>query len=193
MKNHLIMAVLFPACAGLAIMTAFAKTENPKISPEVKTVPKVDLGRYLGKWYEIATITMWFQKDCAGGTTATYTLKDNGDVSVLNQCVQTDGKVKSANGVAWVVDKNTHAKLKVSFLPLGLKWFGGDYWVIDLGPNYEYAVVGHPSRQYGWILSRTPELSKPALDQIVKNLTAQGYDFSKFKMTEQKKYLSGNK
>jgi apolipoprotein D and lipocalin family protein len=186
MKNQIIAAMLLLVSANLAIMIACANSQNPS---EPKTVSKVDLSRYLGQWHEIATIPMWFQKDCAGGTTATYALKDNGDVSVLNQCVTAEGKVKSAKGVAWVVDKNTNAKLKVSFFPFGRKWFAGDYWIIDLGLNYEYAVVGHPSRKYGWILSRTPELPQPILDDIVKRLNAQGYDFSKFKLTEQKKFL----
>ncbi len=186
MKNQMIAVILFLISAKLITMMACADSSNPS---EPKTVPKVDLSRYLGQWHEIATIPMWFQKDCAGGTTAAYTLKDNGEVGVLNQCVTAEGKVKSAKGVAWVMDKNTNAKLKVSFFPFGLKWFAGDYWIIDLGPNYEYAVVGHPSRKYGWILSRTPELPQPVLDGIVKRLAEQGYDWSKFKMTEQKKIL----
>lgn len=155
---------------------------------ELKTVSKVDLGRYLGKWHEIAAIPQSFQKQCAFGTTATYSLRDDGDVAVQNQCYTSEGKLSKATGRAWVIDKATNAKLKVSFVPF-LKWdfLSGDYWVIDLGPDYEYAVVGHPSRAYGWILSRTPELPRDTLDGIIKRLEAQGYDFSKFKMTDQKR------
>ena len=76
----------------------------------------------------------------------------------------------------------------MSFLPFGLKLAGGDYWIIDLGPNYEYAVVGHPTRKYGWILSRTKELPEDTLKGIISRLEAQGYDFSKFTMTNQKEY-----
>jgi apolipoprotein D and lipocalin family protein len=131
---------------------------------------------------------MWFQKDCAGGTTANYELLNDGTVSVVNSCYTSNGKIKTARGIAWVVDPQTNAKLKVSFLPFGLKIFGGDYWIIDLGTNYEYAVVGHPSRQYGWILSRTKTLPEEVLKEIISRLESQGYDFSKFTMTDQKNY-----
>jgi len=157
--------------------------------PELKTVEKVELSRYLGKWYEIATIPASFQKKCAGGTSATYSLREDGAISVLNQCYLKDGKVSQAKGRAWVADKNTNAELKVSFIPfLRLNFLAGDYWIIDLGENYEYAVVGHPSREYGWILSRTPELPDQVLKGIISRLEGQGYDFSRFKMTNQKDY-----
>jgi apolipoprotein D and lipocalin family protein len=179
MQNiYRILAVTF-------LVLAFAQTDvQAQAQKPLKVVNKVDLGRYLGKWYEIASIPAWFQKDCSYGTTATYSKLESGDIGVLNSCYTKDGKLKSAKGVAWVTDKTTSAKIKVSFLPFGLKLFGGDYWVIDLGPNYEYAVVGHPDRTYGWILSRTPELPKETMDGIIKRLEAQGYDFSKFKMTK---------
>ena len=151
----------------------------------VTTVAKVDLKRYLGVWHEVASIPAWFQKDCAWGTTATYTLRKDGDVDVLNQCRTTEGTVKKAEGIAWVVDKQTNAKLKVSFIPGKFKLAGGDYWIIDLGPDYEFAVVGGPSRQYGWVLARQPELPKEILDGIWVRLKAQGYDVSKFKQTAQ--------
>ena len=157
------------------------------MAAELKVVNKVDLSRYLGQWHEIAAIPQSFQKQCAYGTTATYSLRKDGDVEVLNQCFEKDGSLSSARGRAWVSDKTTNAKLKVSFIPF-LRWnfLAGDYWVIDLGPNYEYAVVGHPNRNYGWILARTTELPKATLDGIFARLKAQGYDVSKFKMTAQK-------
>jgi apolipoprotein D and lipocalin family protein len=181
------IGVLLAVILICALMTA-QDLKAASNSSGVKTVSKVELSRYLGKWYEIASIPQSFQKQCAFGTTATYSLRSDGDVAVLNQCYTSEGKLSKANGRAWVADKSTNAKLKVTFIPW-LKWnfLAGDYWVIDLGPNYEYAVVGHPSRGYGWILSRTPELPKDTLDGIVKRLKDQGYDFSKFKMTDQKR------
>ena len=158
------------------------------MAADLKVVSKVDLSRYLGKWYEIATIPQSFQKQCVGGTSATYTLRKDGDVDVLNACTKKDGTISSAHGRAWVADKATNAKLKVSFIPfLKLNFLAGDYWVIDLGANYEYAVVGHPNRSYGWILSRTPTLPKETLDGIFARLKASGYDTSQFKMTDQSK------
>lgn len=180
--------------ALLALAFLFVAGIAPAVEPvngaeELQVVERVDLSRYLGKWYEIAHIPVFFQKGCAGGTTATYSLIKEGTVGVENQCCTSDGKKKVARGRAWVVDKNTNAKLKVSFFSiLGFHLFAGDYWIIDLGPEYEYAVVGHPSRSIGWILSRTPSLSPDVLRGIAERLEAKGYDFSRFKMTNQIDY-----
>jgi len=104
----------------------------------------------------------------------------------VNRCCTKDGKVKDAKGRAWVVDTKTPAKLKVSFFSLFGFWlFAGHYWVIDLDSEYQYAVIGHPSRDLGWILSRTPKLPEEVLKSIAKRLEANGYNFSKFKMTNQ--------
>jgi len=156
------------------------------ITHDLQVVEHVDLSRYLGTWYEVASIPVWFQKECAGGTTATYSLDKDGKISVLNQCCTSEGKNKAAHGKAWVVDKNTNAKLKVSFFSLFGFWlFAGDYWIIDLGPGYEYAVIGHPGRSIGWILSRTPVLPEEVLRGIGERLTQKGYNFSQFKKTNQ--------
>jgi apolipoprotein D and lipocalin family protein len=176
-----------PAC--MSACNAVWCRDSADRGGEVQVVSGVDLNRYLGRWYEIASIPTWFQEDCAGGTTAEYTLRDDGDIAVLNQCWTKDGTRKQARGRAWVVDEKTNAKLKVSFLPFGIKLFGGDYWIIDLDDDYEYAVVGHPNRKYGWILSRKPEMPEDVLKGVQKRLQDQGYDFSKFKMTDQKSYL----
>jgi apolipoprotein D and lipocalin family protein len=156
---------------------------------ELLVVEHVELSRYLGTWYEVASIPVWFQKECAGGTTATYSLDVDGKISVLNQCCTKDGQKKAARGKAWVVDQKTNAKLKVSFFSLFGFWlFSGDYWIIDLGPNYEYAVIGHPGRSIGWILSRTPQLPDDVFRKIGERLTEKGYTFSLFKKTNQTDY-----
>ena len=108
----------------------------------LEAVHKVELEKYLGKWYEIAHLPAKFQEGC-NETTATYTLLDNGVISVLNECKK-NGKMKLAKGKAKVVDKTTNAKLKVTFF-----WpFYGDYWIIKLGDDYSYAVVGTPNRKF---------------------------------------------
>jgi apolipoprotein D and lipocalin family protein len=120
--------------------------------PSLEVVSSVDLGRYTGTWYEIARYPHKFQKGCIGSR-ATYALRDDGNLSVLNECYEESdkSKLRSAKGKAWIVDKDTNAKLKVSFF-----WpFSGHYWIIDLGKKYEYAVIGHPKRKYLWILCRT--------------------------------------
>ena len=196
--QHISLSIVATGCAMLALVCLLtignADAADPaKGSAELQVVDQVDLSRYLGKWYEIAHIPVFFQKGCAGGTTATYTLIKEGTVGVVNQCCTSDGQKKVARGRAWVVDKKTNAKLKVSFLNiLGFHPFAGDYWIIDLGPNYEYAVVGHPSRSIGWILSRTPSLSPDVLKGIAERLQAQGYDFLQFKMTNQTDYACGS-
>lgn len=149
----------------------------------LSTVPYVDLNRYLGVWYEVASYPNKFQEGCVG-TRATYSLRDDGKISVLNDCFYKsfDGKFKRAKGVATVVDTTTNAKLKVSFrYP-----FYGDYWIIDLGENYEYAVVGHPKRKYLWILSRTKDMSSEIYESIISRIIQKGYDPSKLVKTLQK-------
>jgi len=190
--THAAMILAGIMLAGLAILTFVSHGARAEGSEGLKTVDRVELDRYLGRWYEIAHIPASCQKDCAGGTTATDTLRDDGDSGGLNQCYKADGELKKANGRAWVVDTETNARLKVTFVPwIKLSFLSGDYWVIDLGPDYEYAVVGHPSRTYGWVLSRTPELSEKTLSGIKERLAAQGYDWSRFEMTNQKDYGPG--
>jgi len=146
----------------------------------LETVNNVDLDRYLGQWYEIASYPAWFQKGCTAST-AFYELLPNGKISVVNRC-QTDdpdGKVKESKGKAQVVDPSTNAKLKVWFF-----WpFKGDYWVIDLDEDYQWSVVGEPKREYLWILSRNPEMDESTYGDIVSRLPGKGYDPAKLKKT----------
>lgn len=144
----------------------------------VQTVAQVDLKRYMGQWYEIAAIPMFFERRCVGNTLATYALLPSGQVEVVNSCKINTGRRISALGRAKVLDAQTHAKLKVTFFHfLGWHYFaGGDYWMIALDPNYTYAVVGHPKRRYAWILSRTPVLPKATLASLSKQLVQQGYN-----------------
>jgi apolipoprotein D and lipocalin family protein len=136
----------------------------------LEVVPHVELEKYLGKWYEIAHLPAKFQDGC-NETTATYTLLDNGAISVLNTCKR-NGKVKLAKGKAKVVDKTTNAKLKVTFL-----WpFYGDYWIIKLGNDYDYAVVGTPNRKYLWILSRTPQMDDKLFSQLIEFVKSNGFN-----------------
>ena len=149
----------------------------------LKTVNFVDLDRYTGQWYEIARYEHRFQKGCVGSK-ATYTVRDDGKITVVNECYDESfsGKLRSVKGKAWVVDKETNARLKVSFF-----WpFAGDYWIIDLGQNYEYAIVGHPSRKYLWILSRSPEMDEDVYQSILARLQKQEYDTAKLIRTKQK-------
>jgi len=153
---------------------------------EMQTVKNVDLTKYAGLWYEIAKIPNRFQKQCVKGTTAQYKLKTNGEIEVINSCLTEEGEKDVAEGVARIVDTKTNSKLEVSFVSIfGIRLFWGDYWIIGLGDDYEYAVVGTPSRKYGWILSRTPQLNKDKLDKAYQTLKNAGYDINKFELSLQ--------
>ena len=157
-------------------------------TPAVRTVPAVDLNRYSGKWYEIARYPNKFQKQCVGNTTATYTVKQNGKIEVLNECLKKDGLVNSAKAEAKVADKSSNAKLKVRFAPGFLSVFGfvwADYWIIDLDRNYEYAVVADPTREYLWILSRESVLKESVYQDILQRVEKQGFQPGKLVTTRQ--------
>ena len=150
--------------------------------PPLQVAPSVDLSRYAGKWYEIARLPNRFQRDCAGSATATYTLRPDGKITVVNECRKADGRRKSATGTARVAEaKGPNTKLKVTFF-----WpFSGKYWIIDLDPDYRWAVVGEPSRKYLWILSREPRLDEDVYGRILERTKRQGYEIGRLTKTDQ--------
>lgn len=149
----------------------------------LQTVPYVDLKKYAGKWYEIASFPQRFQKGCTS-TIANYTITDKDYVVVENSCnkYSVDGKESFVKGKAFVEANSGNAKLKVQFF-----WpFKGKYWIIDLADDYSYAVVGHPNRKYLWILSRTAKMDENIYQQIIARIKEKGFDISKIKLTTQK-------
>lgn len=151
-------------------------------SQELKTVSKVDLNKYSGKWYEIASYPQSFQKGCHC-TTAEYTISEKGYVVVENRCNKdsVNGKQSYIKGKAFVEKNSENAKLKVQFF-----WpFKGKYWIIDLDDDYSYAVVSHPNRKYLWILSRTPKMNEEVYQQIIFRLKENGFDLTKLQITQQ--------
>ncbi len=149
--------------------------------PAVRTVASVDLKRYAGDWHEVARFPNRFQRRCVGDVRATYTLRPDGRLDVLNQCRTEDGAI-DAKGIGRVVDSRTSAKLKVRFAPAALSFLPfvwGDYWILGLAADYSWSVVGSPDRNYLWILSRTPGLSSPALRAAVEIARANGFDVSR--------------
>ena len=144
-----------------------------------KTVDHVDLTRYQGKWYELARLPMYFQRDCAQSE-AHYNLRTDGTVGVLNRCLTLDGKWQEVSGSAtpqepgktdklWVVFDNWFSKL----VPGGVK---GNYWVLYVDEGYQTALVGNPDRRYLWILSRTPTLPAVERESLLAKARQQGYD-----------------
>ena len=154
------------------------------VSPVV--VENLDVERYMGRWYAIASIPTSFEQQCVQGTTAEYRLLENGKIEVTNTCYDEKGTADVAVGRAWIPNAGEPTKLKVSFVRfLGFWFFPGAYWIIDLDSDYQYAVVGHPTYRYGWILSRTPTLDTETVGGIVDRLEAQGYNFGNFRMIDQ--------
>ncbi|MCM8756876.1 MAG: lipocalin family protein [Candidatus Omnitrophica bacterium] len=147
----------------------------PLAAAEVRPVASLDLERYAGKWYEIARLPNRFQRGCASDTTATYTLRPDRKITVLNQCRTGEGKMKSARGTARMASATgPTSQLKVSFF-----WpFSGDYWVIGLDPDYRWALIGEPGRKYLWILSREPKMDEALYQRILGLARDQGYDVS---------------
>ena len=156
----------------IASTTWFAGTAAEGRKDDLEVVPAVDLSRYVGQWYEIARLPNGFQKKCADSVTANYTLRSDGSIQVVNRCRKASGEFTTATGKAKIVDKKTNAKLKVTFF-----WpFYGKYWILDLGPDYEYAVVGEPGRDYLWILSRTPQIDEELYRQLLARMQERGFD-----------------
>ena len=172
MKN-LFKSVLF---LSLILLFTACSTKNPPL----QTVEKVDLQKYLGTWYEIARYEHFFEKDCKN-VTANYSIMDENLIQVINSCVKiTTNEKKEAKARAYAVD-NTNSKLKVSFF----RPFYGDYWVLILDEQYNYAVVGTPNREYLWILSRTKTIDENIKTDILNKLPSLGFEPSKFTWTIQ--------
>jgi len=174
------------AAASLAASLAACTTPGPHAGTPLVTVTQVDLDRYVGRWHEVARTPNWFQRNCAADVTADYARQPDGTVSVVNRCRRADGAVDRVEGTARVVDSATNAKLEVAFAPEALRWIPavwGNYWVIELAPDYRYAIVGEPSRAYLWVLSRTPALDDTTWSSIDARIEAAGYDRSKVKRT----------
>ena len=184
MNNWLIYNFLF-----ISIFILIDKSkgqENGQPLPEPTTVNYVDLNRYTGVWYEIAKIPNRFQKQCARNTTATYSLNEDGTIKVINRCIQEEGSEDKVAGKARIVDKKSKAKLEVSFVSIfGFHLFWGDYWIIGLDENYQFAIVGSPSRNYGWILCRNKSMPVEMFEEAKQILIKQGYNPDDFVRTIQ--------
>ena len=184
------------AClAVLALGLAGAPQETSgQDLPAVRTVASVDLQRYAGDWHEVARFPNRFQRRCVGDVRATYTIRPDGRLDVLNRCRTESGAI-DAKAIARVVDTRTSAKLKVRFAPAALSFLPfvwGDYWILGLAADYSWSVVGSPDRNYLWVLSRTPGLPSPALRAAVEIARANGFDVSGLIGTNGGSFVSGD-
>jgi apolipoprotein D and lipocalin family protein len=157
----------------------------------VQAVPEVNLDRYAGLWYEIARLPNRFQDDCACCVTATYTLREDGRLTVVNECRTADGKPNAVEGEARLATEGGPAsKLKVRFAPRFLSFLGfvwGDYWILDLAEDYSHALVGSPDRKYLWVLSREPTIREETYAGILDKAGSMGFDVTRVQRTAQEK------
>lgn len=147
----------------------------------LEVVDTLDFSRYAGQWHELARLPNRFEKKCVSDILAIYTPQSDGRIAVVNRCTEAGGKTNEAKGVARRVDGRPPSVLKVRFAPAFLTWLPavwGDYQVMALGTDYEYALVGTPDRKFLWILSRTPTLAAGVYEQLLERATAQGFDVS---------------
>ena len=170
------------AVAAMATGVAAYSYLRRKLYAPLATVPHVNLHQYSGLWYEVARLPTRFEKGCQH-VTADYKLRPDGKMSVLNTCHQGSltGPLETTQGLARAVD-GTNAKLRVSFL-----WpFEGDYWILELDhADYRYALVGTPSRENLWLLSRTPHLERSRRDLLVAAAREKGFPVDKLIFTPQ--------
>jgi apolipoprotein D and lipocalin family protein len=171
--------------AGLVLWLAAVGPAQAELAP-LQTVPSVDVPRYMGTWHEIAKFPNWFQRKCASSTQATYSLQTDGRVKVLNRCKNDQGEWTEAVGAARQIGGATSAQLKVRFAPewlsfIPLVW--GDYWIIDLDPQYQWVVVSEPEREYLWILSRTPQMPPATYQALLSKLSGLGFDLRKLELS----------
>lgn len=136
----------------------------------------LDLERYLGRWYEIVRKPHFFEKGMTH-VTATYSLRSDGKIEVLNQGLK-NGKPKRTKATARTTERE--GQLKVTFFI-----FPAEYNILEVAPDYSYAVVGGGSPKYLWILSRTPSQPQATLEGIYQRLAARGYDLTDLVFVEQ--------
>lgn len=181
------IVVFAAALLALAVLAGRAQAAPAPLP----VVQQVDLGRYAGTWYEAARLPNYFQRKCASQVTARYAVQPDGQVSVLNQCVDGDGERIQSKGVARRVDASTAGQagqLEVRFLPQWLSWVPfawGDYSIIALDPQYQVALVGTPNREYLWVLSRRPDLPQAELDQWLAKARDLGFPTDRVTRTPQ--------
>jgi apolipoprotein D and lipocalin family protein len=155
-------------------------------SGKLEVVSPFLIEKYLGTWHEIARFENKHQKGCVK-TTATYSKKNSKELEIINQCTTKDNKIKTSKGLAKIPDEKVPAKLKVNFTPRFIRFFGigwGNYWIIELGENYKYAVVSEPKKSSLWILSRTDKLDRADFEKIISRLEEKGFATNKLVISE---------
>ena len=180
----------------LLFLCAIVTLANGQVGPNgslsgtgaLTTISTLDVPRFMGTWFEIARYPNWFQRKCASNTNANYSQLPDGTLQVVNRCTTESGNVSEVVGAARQMGNATAPKLEVRFAPAWLSFLPavwGDYWVIDLDPEYRWVAVSEPKRQYLWILSRTPKVSQKVYEELLVRLEKKGFDMHKLEITRQ--------
>ncbi len=176
------------AVGGVVLIGLGAATLAYAQTKPLQTVDKVQLDRYLGVWYEIARKPMYFKNKCSRDITATYTLNENGNVSVTNRCLSKDGQLQQSIGEAFVQNAPFNTKLKVSFLPEAIRWLSvarGDYWILKIDDDYQTVLIGEPRRKYMWVLSRSAQPDQAVVNEYLEYAKSVGYNLTDLIHTKQ--------
>ena len=187
LSRSLIAALCFSFSVGAPLASAQSQSSEASPAP-LESIASLDVPRYMGTWYEVAKYPNWFQKRCIANTSATYAVQPNGMLQVLNRCQKEDGSITDALGEAKQVGDTNSPKLKVRFAPAWLSFLPfvwGNYWVIDLDPQYQLAAVSEPSRKYLWILSRTQTVEPKAYEALMQRLKQQGFNLDAIEISKQ--------
>jgi len=187
LSRSLIAALCFSFSAWVPSASAQAQSSEATPAP-LESIASLDVPRYMGTWYEVAKYPNWFQKRCISNTSATYAMQPNGMLQVLNRCQKEDGSMSEALGAAKQVGDATSPKLEVRFAPAWLSFLPfvwGNYWVIDLDPQYQLAAVSEPTRKYLWILSRTQTVEPKAYEALLQRLKEKGFNLDAIEISKQ--------
>jgi len=158
--------------------------------PPLATISALDVPRYMGRWYEIAKYPNRFQRKCVADTSAEYKLEPDGRVQVTNRCRMENGEWNEAVGVARQIGDASSPKLEVRFAPAWLSFIPavwGNYWIIDLDPEYQLVAISEPRREYLWVLSRTPKVGQDAYSALLERLRRLGFDTNRLESSAQGK------
>jgi apolipoprotein D and lipocalin family protein len=171
------MIRFFASITLCGVLLGLGACRTTDLAP-LPTAGPIDLARYSGTWFEVAHLPNRFQADCAADTQAHYALEGE-MIRVVNRCRESNGTIKQARGIAKRLEASENAKLRVSFF----RPFYGDYWILAIDPDYQWVLVGEPTRRYAWVLSRQPRLSAELVDQILARAADLGFDRAAFRFT----------